>query len=229
MLGLTTFLFFLFNVILFYNSVKYHCFHWIFCVISSVTRFILVTLSSGYSAAALDEEYVSTYFLASSKEWFFSGFLYLASHSLFLYNPSVSVSTCSTLQIVVGCVDYKTGWLMLNELSHWISRLSVVSLWASVRRNYKHVFHFSFIFFSHTFSVLVGCSWYLPLPWFAVVLTLVLILRHSNEMRMHSRSLSWVETDFNKSLNTFAMKSLRKAWNKCGKRKTTLLAELNFL
>ena len=78
-------------------------------MIISVTRFILVTLSSGYSAAALDEEYVSTYFLASSKEWFFSGFSYLASHSLFLYNPSVSVSTCSTLQIVVGCVDYKTG------------------------------------------------------------------------------------------------------------------------
>ena len=78
-------------------------------MISSVTRFILVTLSPGYSAAALDEEYVSTYFLASSKEWFFSGFSYLASHSLFLYNPSVSVSIYSTLQIVVGCVDYKNG------------------------------------------------------------------------------------------------------------------------
>ena len=43
-------------------------------MISSVTRFILVTLSVGYSAAALDEEYDSTYFLATSKEWFFSGF-----------------------------------------------------------------------------------------------------------------------------------------------------------
>ena len=58
--------------------VKYHCFHWIFFVISSVTKFILVILSSEYSAAALDEEYVSTYFLATSKEWFFSGFWYLA-------------------------------------------------------------------------------------------------------------------------------------------------------
>ena len=52
------FLFFLFNVIFLQLSVKYHCFHCILCVISSVTRFILVTLSSGYSAAALDEEYV---------------------------------------------------------------------------------------------------------------------------------------------------------------------------
>ena len=43
-------------------------------MISSVTRFILVTLSSGYRTAALDEEYVSTYFLATSNEWFFSGF-----------------------------------------------------------------------------------------------------------------------------------------------------------
>ena len=58
--------------------VKNHCFHWIFFVISSVTKFILVILSSEYSAAALDEEYVSTYFLATSKEWFFSGFSYLA-------------------------------------------------------------------------------------------------------------------------------------------------------
>ena len=64
--------FFLFNVICFTPLCE------IFCVISSVTRFILVTLSSGYSAAALDEEYVSTYFLATSKEWFFSGFSYLA-------------------------------------------------------------------------------------------------------------------------------------------------------
>ena len=78
-------------------------------MISSVTRFILVTLSVGYSAAALDEEYDSTYFLATSKEWFFSGFLYLVQHSLFKCNPSVSVNTCSTLQIVVGCVDYKTS------------------------------------------------------------------------------------------------------------------------
>ena len=39
---------------------------------------ILATFSSGYSAAVLDEEYVSTYFLATSKEWFFSGFSYLA-------------------------------------------------------------------------------------------------------------------------------------------------------
>ena len=37
------------------------------------------------------------------------------------------MNTCSTLQIVVGCVDYKTGWL-LNKLSHWISRLSVVRI-----------------------------------------------------------------------------------------------------
>ena len=38
------------------------------------------------------------------------------------------MNTCSTLQIVVGCVDYKTGWLLLNKLSHWISRLSVVRI-----------------------------------------------------------------------------------------------------
>ena len=47
-------------------------------MISSVTRFILVTLSVGYRATALDEEYVFTYFLTTSKEWFFSGFSYLA-------------------------------------------------------------------------------------------------------------------------------------------------------
>ena len=32
-------------------------------------------------ASALDEEYVSPYFLATSKEWFFGGFSYLARHS----------------------------------------------------------------------------------------------------------------------------------------------------
>ena len=75
----------------------------------------LATLSSGHSATALDEEYFSAYFLATSKEWLFSGFSYLAQHSLILYNLSVSVNTCSTLQIavgcnsVIGCVDYKTG------------------------------------------------------------------------------------------------------------------------
>ena len=74
---------------------------------SSVTRFILVTLSSGYNAAALDEEYVSTCFLAISKEWFFSGLSYRTTY--FFSNPSVSVNACSTLQIVIGCVDYKTG------------------------------------------------------------------------------------------------------------------------
>ena len=47
-------------------------------MISSVSRFILATLSSGQSATALDEEYFSAYFLATSKEWLFSGFSYLA-------------------------------------------------------------------------------------------------------------------------------------------------------
>ena len=35
-------------------------------------------LSSVFRAAVLDEEYVSTYFLATSKGWCFSGFSYLA-------------------------------------------------------------------------------------------------------------------------------------------------------
>ena len=44
----------------------------IFCILISRT------ISSGSCAAALDEEHVSTYFLATSKGWFFSGFSYLA-------------------------------------------------------------------------------------------------------------------------------------------------------
>ena len=35
------------------------------------------------SAAALDEEYVSMYFLATSYEYFLSGFSYLAKHRFF--------------------------------------------------------------------------------------------------------------------------------------------------
>ena len=35
-------------------------------------------LSSGYCPAVLDEEYDSTHFLATSKEWFFRGFSHLA-------------------------------------------------------------------------------------------------------------------------------------------------------
>ena len=37
-----------------------------------------ITFFSGSHAAALDKEYVSTYFLATSKGWIFSGFSYLA-------------------------------------------------------------------------------------------------------------------------------------------------------
>ena len=40
----------------------------------------------------------------------------------------ISQNTCSTLQVVVRCIDYKTGWLILYKLSHWISRLSVVRI-----------------------------------------------------------------------------------------------------
>ena len=64
-------------------------------MISSVTR--LYTLSTGFRAAALDEAYFSTYFLATSK------------HRLFLQNFSVSVNTCNALQIVLGCVYYKNA------------------------------------------------------------------------------------------------------------------------
>ena len=45
----------------------------IFCILISRTP-----LSSGSCAAALDGEYVSTYFLATSKGWFLGGFSYLA-------------------------------------------------------------------------------------------------------------------------------------------------------
>ena len=41
-------------------------------------KLLMNSLSSGSRAAALDEEYVSTYFLATSKGWFFSGFSYLS-------------------------------------------------------------------------------------------------------------------------------------------------------
>ena len=47
----------------------------LYCIYSIL---ISCTLSSGSCAPALDEEYVSTYFFATSKGWLFSGFSYLA-------------------------------------------------------------------------------------------------------------------------------------------------------
>ena len=58
---------FLFAVV---NLVKFFFFLWSYGFVC--------TSSSRFRAAALHGEYVSTYFLATSKEWFFSGFSYLA-------------------------------------------------------------------------------------------------------------------------------------------------------
>ena len=55
----------------------------LFAVVNLVKFFLwsygfVCTSSPRFRATALDGEYVSTYFLATSKEWFFSGFSYLA-------------------------------------------------------------------------------------------------------------------------------------------------------
>ena len=68
-----------------------------------------------------------------------------------IYNPLFSVNTCRTLQIVVGCVDYKTGWLLLNKLSHWISRLSVVRIVLNLRQQLKLYGKYTFISTSMNF------------------------------------------------------------------------------
>ena len=49
-------------------------------------------------ATTLDEEYVSTDFLATSKEWLFSGFWYLAWHTYFAFHAYyVYVYHCKTV------------------------------------------------------------------------------------------------------------------------------------
>ena len=55
----------------------------LFAVVNLVKFFLwsygfVCTSSPRFRATALDGEYVSTYFLATSKEWFFSGFSYQA-------------------------------------------------------------------------------------------------------------------------------------------------------
>ena len=47
------------------------------------------TSSSRSSATALDGEYVSTFFLATNKEWFFSGFSYLAWYIIVIFHTLV--------------------------------------------------------------------------------------------------------------------------------------------
>ena len=48
--------------------------------LSFLPAMFICTLSSGFSATALDKEYVCTYFLATSMGSFFGGFSYLAEH-----------------------------------------------------------------------------------------------------------------------------------------------------
>ena len=48
------------------------------------------TPSSRFGDAALDEEYVSTHFLATSKECFFSGFSYLAWYNIEAFHAQLS-------------------------------------------------------------------------------------------------------------------------------------------
>lgn len=68
-LCLTTFFFVFVVILILQPPLRYRYNHRFFFVISS--------------AAALDEEYVSMYFLATSYEYFLSGFSYLAKHRFF--------------------------------------------------------------------------------------------------------------------------------------------------
>ena len=65
----------------------------IFCHSTSVSLLLLssfflssFTSSSRSSATALDGDYVSTFFLATNKEWFFSGFSYLAWYIIVIFH-----------------------------------------------------------------------------------------------------------------------------------------------
>ena len=61
-------------------SLRFTCFNFI----SYILWFTLFTSSP--RSGALDGEYVSTDFLATSKGWFFSGFSYLAWHTFFAFH-----------------------------------------------------------------------------------------------------------------------------------------------
>ena len=75
-------------------SLRFTCFNFI----SYILCFILFTSSPRSGATALDGEYVSTDFLATSKEWFFSGFSYLAWHTYFAFHAYyVYVYRCKTV------------------------------------------------------------------------------------------------------------------------------------
>ena len=73
------------------------------------------TLSLGYCAAALNEEYVSTFFLPYLKcaRGFKLFFLVWRSTGSFCRTPSFSVHT---VKIVIACVYYRTDSVILNEL-----------------------------------------------------------------------------------------------------------------
>ena len=75
-------------------SLRCTCFNFI----SYILCFILFTSSPRSGATALDGEYVSTDFLAASKEWFFSGFSYQAWHTYFAFHAYyVYVYRCKTV------------------------------------------------------------------------------------------------------------------------------------
>ena len=58
------------------------CFKFISCIL----WFTMFTSSPRSGAKAKDGEYVSTDFLATSKEWFLSGFSYVAWHTYFAFH-----------------------------------------------------------------------------------------------------------------------------------------------
>ena len=75
-------------------SLRFTCFYFVLYIL----WFIVFTSSPRSGATALDGEYVSTDFLATSKEWFFSGFSYLAWHSYFAFHAFyVYVYHCKTV------------------------------------------------------------------------------------------------------------------------------------
>ena len=83
-ISVTTFFFVFVVILVFQLPVTYHFSHLFFFVISSVIR---LPFPQGI-VLTLNEEYISPLFLASSKEWFFSSFSYLALHRFFFFkNP----------------------------------------------------------------------------------------------------------------------------------------------
>ena len=67
------------------RSVSLSVHFYLFCQYLKLRLFLLCvmficTLSLGFCSTALDKEYVSTFFLATSRGWLFSGFSNLALH-----------------------------------------------------------------------------------------------------------------------------------------------------